>query len=1239
MATKSEWFDPTAVGRGREPARATFFAFESTELALKRAAPSASSRFLDLNGTWKFSWAPKAGEVPPGFEQPSYDDSRWGDIPVPGNWELNGYGFPIYTNVDYIFETDPPNIKYRGDDKEYNPTGVYRRAFEPPLAWFDQGHEVFLHIGSVCCGCKVWLNGVELGYSTDSKLPVEFKLTPHLKRGTNQLAMEVLCWSSQAYLEDQDMFWFAGINRDVYVYSRPPRHIRDIEVRAGADGVLEIDAELTGAVVAGASSGLQLHCELFSLDAAGHASSSVAKFEAPISGRLDGAAGVARGKVAVANVKTWSSETPVLYSLVVKLPKAPGQAEVEEALSVRVGFRTVEIRQGRLLLNGSELTVRGVNRHEHDCRKGHVVDRETMLEDIRLMKTHNFNSVRCSHYPNDPLWYELCDEHGLFVVDEANIESHGVGFVWSKTLGNQKEWGESHMVRVQRMLERDKNHPSIIIWSLGNEAGNGINHHRTYMWLKRRDPTRPVQYENARIEEVWSTEKMETIDTDTDIYCPMYPSQAKLARYGQEFEASTKAHPCIMCEYAHAMGNTLGGFKEYWDVINKYDVLQGGFIWDWVDQGIEKTSDSGLKFWAYGSDYGGPDTPSDWNFCCNGLIQPDRKPSPHLFEAKKCQQPVTFEAEAEEVLPSSLGGTLTVTVRNRFSFLSLEHLELSWSVSADGAVFHQQALPPLAVGPRGAEKLSISLPSKPSSARPGTEYHFVIRAVVRKGSGTLLVPEGHEVAWEQWALQPEASIAPAAPPATPEPAVAREGPKIFVTVGKLIALFDSGTGLLTGLASNGEELLAAPLSLNFWRPPTDNDYGASLQRDLASWREAGAKAKPAGPMSVEPSGPGRVRLAASLVVGSGNILGLTYEVTSKGYVHVGARWQPGSASIVTNGQLVHAKHVSSNKHVDVEGPKVSARWNDMGEWQKLTLKSSSKAPGAPLCHGDVVALEATTGKTAAELLLNSLVPTAASSGGGVKVAASGKLGEEVWRLVRRAGPGEVKLQDELYFEEVGQSLRRLTVASQEVTTANASDADAVFVLEAKSQVAPPRIGLRTRLTEGLEEVEWFGRGPHESYIDRYASARVGLFQGAIRDQTFRYVRPQENGNKLDTRWMTLRRREGASAHCGGLLVVAEGRPVAMQCHQFDLADFDGPEDKKGQAVRHGGELVEKRETTLCVDAAQMGVGGIDSWGSKPLQEHMIDGQRTYEWSFRLQPLSPEEALAGSDVLRTLVRDA
>lgn len=1217
------WFDPGQVGYGREEARASFFAFESKALVESGAGPTSSNRFLDLNGSWKFTWSEHPGNLPSGFEQRTFDDTTWREMPVPGNWELNGAGFPIYTNVKYIFDTNPPLVKYSGRDKNYNPEGAYRCSFEPPAAWVEQNFDVFLHLGAVCCSCRVWLNGKELGFSTDSKLPVEFKLNKHLISGRNVLALQVLCWSAGAYLEDQDMWWFAGIQRDVYAYARPQQHLRDITVRAAADGTLEIDAEVTtGGVL---SVGASLQCTLHFRDTvSGELGDSLCTLSLPLVARSDEVA-VAAGSVRVDNVKPWSAEVPNLYTLVSTLSNK--DAPEVECLQLRVGFRSVQVRQGRFLVNGKEVTLRGVNRHEHDCNDGHVVNRETMLQDIRLMKEFNFNAVRCSHYPNDPLWYDLCDEHGLYVIDEANIESHGVGY-GPATLGNNRAWGAAHMARVTRMCERDKNHPSIVVWSLGNEAGNGINHHQTYMWLKHRDSTRPVQYENARIEEEWQIGTIETIDFNTDIFCPMYPSPSKLQMYATERGASTNTLPLIMCEYAHAMGNSMGGFREYWDQIKRHGVLQGGFIWDWVDQGLLMER-GGRKFWAYGGDYGGVGTPTDWNFCANGLVQPDRAPSPGIHEVKKCQQPVDFEAVD---LEAGL-----IRVRNGYDFLTLEHLDIFWSLSADGCGLHSGMLANVKTLPGTSDVLTVPLPPRPWLSE-ASEFHLLVVARWRESpSRPPLIAVGHDVSWEQWALesgskQPERALARGDATTAPPPQVTYEPNAISVLAGDVAASFNTSTGMLSSLIVGGTEFLAKPLQPNFWRAPTDNDYGALLQKKGACWRAAGSEAKLASEplVSVQEGGAAVVVKVALLVGLAPAELSVVYEVSAQG-VRVGASWDPKDTGtyrgVVPNGGAMFLRAKQGDRHIDVEGTTCRARWKDHGEWQTLTL-SSGKEVNVPLRDGDSVAVTAVTDKNEAEIVMKGLVPE--SSVAGSPVTATGSVHETLWTLKRLSGDGELCAGDEVVF--VTPDGRRLAVPDPEsVVALSGEDDSAVFVVEVGEPCPPPpRVGFVGTLADGFEDVEWFGRGPHESYVDRHASARVGRFHGLIKDQAFRYVRPQETGGKYDTRWMALKRSNNA----GGLVIsAADPSPrLQMSCHRFDPCDLDGPDVKERQRVRHGGELVVRRETTFHVDAAHMGLGGITSWGTTPLPQHMIQKGDTFNWAFWLRPLSRDVVEAGGATL-------
>ncbi|MDH5468126.1 MAG: beta-galactosidase, partial [Candidatus Aminicenantes bacterium] len=556
-----DWENPAVVGREKEPAHCTYIPYADVQTALKNKL-AQSPYYKSLNGLWKFSWVRKPADRPVDFYKDEYDVSQWEEIKVPGNWELQGYGVPIYTDEEYPFPANPPRIPH-----DYNPVGSYRRGFTVPEDW--NSRQVFLHFGGVKSAMYAWINGKEVGYSQGSKTPAEFNITRYLREGQNTLAVEVYRWSDGAYLEGQDYWKISGIEREVFLFSTPNVMVRDFFVLGDLDesyvnGKLMVTVKMRN-YTPEIPKNYSLRMEL--LDA-----NNQPVFEAPLSEEIK-FEGLNEAEIRferiVENPARWSAETPNLYSLVLSLLNDSGQ--VIEVVGCRTGFRKVEIKGGQLLVNGLPIMIKGVNRHEHEPETGRVVSEEYMMKDIRLMKQFNINAVRTSHYPNVPRWYELCDQYGLYVVDEANIESHGMGFHPDRTLANKPEWKKAHMERTIRMVERDKNHPSIIIWSLGNEAGDGVNFESTYAWIKKRDPSRPVQYEPAGLK------------PHTDIVCPMYKQIQHLEEY---LSRGLDDRPLILCEYAHAMGNSVGNLQDYWDYFEKHRELQGGFIWDWVDQGL-----------------------------------------------------------------------------------------------------------------------------------------------------------------------------------------------------------------------------------------------------------------------------------------------------------------------------------------------------------------------------------------------------------------------------------------------------------------------------------------------------------------------------------------------------------------------------------------------------------------------------------------------------------------------------
>ncbi len=859
-----DWENPAVFAINKEPPRASFFAFETRSLALDRD-PARSAHYQLLNGRWKFHWAPKPADRPLDFFMEGFDDSGWAEIPVPGNWELYGFGVPIYLNIQYPFERNPPYIRH--DD---NPVGSYRTRFTIPDDWSTR--RTFLHFGAVRSAMYVWVNGRRVGYSQGSKTPAEFDITDYVRMGSNLLAVEVYRWSDGSYLEDQDFWRLSGIDRDVYLSARPRLHIRDVGVVADldstfTDGRLNVSVEVENRG-AGTSPVHGLRVEL--LDSTGTAVVSMADDGRRV--RVD--LGTRRAfdfQATVARPARWTAETPSLYTALVSLLDASGRTV--EVVPIRVGFRHVDVRDGLLQVNGVPIVIKGVNRHEHDPVTGHYVTEASMRRDIELMKQLNINAVRTSHYPDDPLWYDLADEYGLYLVDEANIESHGMGYRLDQTLGNNPAWEAAHLDRAVRMVERDKNHPSVIIWSMGNEAGNGINFYMNYRWIKARDPTRPVQYERAGLE--WNT----------DIYVPMYPSPERLIEYAEGHHD----RPLIMCEYAHAMGNSVGNFADYWAIIDRYPNLQGGFIWDWVDQGLRTRNAKGQLIWAYGGDFGPPGTPSDGNFNINGIVQPDRIPNPSAYEVKHVYRylraaPVDLAA-----------GVLEVT--NAYDFRRTDDVRVRWTVLADGIpVDSGVAVESLPLDP--GEHMRITVPFRPVTPAPGVEYHLNLS--FQQTRARFLVPAGHEIAFEQFRLPSTQPVSPLDPRALSRVSRERRGDTTVVRGDHFAVRFDGTTGTLTSYRYRGRELIQQGPVPNFWRAPVDNDFGAELQRKLRVWLDPVAHGVLQG---VDVRGPsdGRVTVTIHMLLPTVSARYTTmYTVLGSGDVIVENRFEPLGQNSIPN---------------------------------------------------------------------------------------------------------------------------------------------------------------------------------------------------------------------------------------------------------------------------------------------------------------------------------------------------
>jgi beta-galactosidase len=794
------WENEKVFNINKEEPHATFIPYGDTQTALS-VDYLKSPYYKCLNGNWKYNYVEKPDDRPLDFMKPEFDVSNWKEIKVPYTTERQGYGYPIYTNTSYEFmglmgKMTPPEVPH-----SFNPVSSYRKNFTLPETW--NGRQTNIVFGGVRSNIYVWVNGKFVGYSEDAKLPAEFNITKYLKKGENVLACQVYRWSDGAYLECQDMWRVSGFERDVYLTSAPNIQIRDFWARPELDdnytnATFKLDVELSNQT--GKSGGkYSVSAEL--LDGKTKIAEISKAVEITAAQKIS-----VHLETAVKSPKKWTAETPDLYTMLISLKDAAGK--VIEVTTHKIGFRKVEIKGGQLLVNGRAIYIKGTNRHEHDMVSGHYVPKEVMLQDIRMFKEFNINTVRTSHYPNDPYWYELCDQYGIYVIDEANIESHGMGY-GAESLAKDTAWGPMHLERTIRMVERDKNHASVIIWSLGNEAGDGVNFEKTSEWIHGRDKSRPVHYERAG--EL----------PHTDIICPMYPGIEYLNRWAQ------KQHdrPLIMCEYVHAMGNSVGGVMDYWDVIYSNPQLQGGSVWDWVDQGfLEKDKKTGVDYFTYGGDYGPKNVPSDGSFNCDGLVRPDRMPQPQLWELKKVYQ--YFKVKAVDIKSGK------VEIQNLYDFTNLNAYDVKWALTNGITILGHGILTNLDVAPRSSKNVSFELPS--FQAKAGEEY-FVNFEVTTK-TATALIPKGFEVAWEQLQIPVEAiarkefDLAKTADLKTTE-----TGDLITIANPEFKLAFNKATGLIDSYSFKGKTLIQRGPKSNFFRPPTENDY----RDDLRAWKKVG----------------------------------------------------------------------------------------------------------------------------------------------------------------------------------------------------------------------------------------------------------------------------------------------------------------------------------------------------------------------------------------------------------------
>lgn len=1035
MNERRDWENPRVLSRNRERAHATLIPFADEDSA-RAGEREASPFFRLLNGPWRFFYGAAPWLAPEGFFAENFDDAAWATLTVPGVWQMQGYDQPHYTNRAFPFPKDPPFVP------DENPVGFYRRTFEIPEPWRER--EILLTFEGVASAFYVWVNGVSVGFSKGSHNPAEFNITAAVRPGRNQLTVQVFKWSDASYMEDQDMWRLNGIFRDVHLVAAPAVHLRDARVRTFfeadyLDARLEITAWLRN-YSPGQRAGAWLDCKL--LDPAGKL---VLEKQEQVSSAI-----AAQGEQAVTfteKVKApakWTAETPALYTLVLALLSPDGS--VTEVVALRIGFRQVEIRDQQLLINGVAVKLRGVNRHEFDPDTGYAVSLESMRRDIVLMKQHNINTVRTSHYPDDPRWYDLCDEYGLYLIDEADQESHGFGYDGPDVPSRVPEWQEAFVDRAERLVERDKNHASVIIWSLGNETGYGPAHDAMAAWIRAADPTRPIHYERAGAAPV------------VDIVSVMYPRVAALAAEG----AAADSRPFFVCEYAHAMGNSPGNLKAYWDTIYAHKRLLGACVWEWRDHGIRQRTVDGVSWFAYGGDFG--DEPNDGNYCADGLIAPDSVPHPGLIELKQVYAPVLVQA-----VDLQQG---RVKIVNRHHFSSLNCLQARWQVRQDDRVLQEGILETLEIPPGGTKEVTI--PFRQKASEPGAEYWLNISFSL--AADALWANAGFEIAAQQFQLPLKTPPSPVVKrSAMPALQVEQKRDELLVRAGDCTFVFDRHQGSMQRWTIAGRTLIQSGPRINLWRAPTDNDGG--MVRHVRRY--------------------------------GGEIIcdrGLSYDVV------------------------------------------IASKWREVG-YDRLLARTESLSFDQPAPAVFQV-------KARLVLAAKALAPVFAC--------------EQTWLVF---GSGDLVIRTDL---------RPLQADLPDL----------------------PRFGLQLVLPADFDQMRWYGRGPHENYDDRKESALVGLYGGSVQDQYVPYLRPQENGNKTEVRWVTLTDAKGS-----GLL--ASGMPLLnISAHHYSTEDLTW--------VLHAHELRRRQAIYLNLDYRQGGLGN-NSCGPRTLPEYcLMPGAMSF--TVRLKPI-------------------
>lgn len=859
-AASDPWQDATVTHINRMPMTAHYLPFTSENGALAQLKMDDARRFQlntqnerrrSLDGVWKFKLVKNPSLALTDFFKTSYNVNDWQNINVPGSWELQGFDAPIYTDVTYPFKANPPFVP-----QDYNPIGHYVHEFTVPENW--KGMDVIMDFEGVESAFYLWINGKMVGYSEDSRLPAHFNISKFLKKGKNRLAMKVFRFSDGSYLEDQDYWKYSGIERNVFIQARPKSRMNDYVlgnklINQYKDGNFTLDVNMLNP-----QKGQKVEVKV--LSATGK---SLFKQILSITSPADT---LIHFEKLLKNVQPWSAESPYLYTLVINTTDRNGR--VEESVAQPFGFRTVEMKNGQLLVNGVAITIKGVNRQEHNAVHGRTLSIGEMVKDVKMMKQFNINAVRTSHYPNYSEWYQLCDKYGLYMVGEANIECHGILDTEYKQLADREDWYPAFHDRMYRMIKRDRNHTAIIIWSMGNESGYGKSFEKLYDMSKAMDPTRPVQYEGGGY------------NAKSDIYCPMYARIWSLRRHVNQRDE----RPLILCEYAHAMGNSEGNLKDYWDLIYKYDQLQGGFIWDWVDQTIAKTDDKGHKYWAYGGDMGFVGVVNDSNFCANGLVAADRSLHPHIWEVKKVYQNIAFEPVA------FMQNRIKVT--NRFDYTTLDNYQLVWAVEANGETIRSGKMNFPTLLPHQAKEMEIPMGTLP--AADNKEYFLTLRAFSKQATGA--VPAGHEVAIEQMQLPVRLEKAQEQVNGQIEKTETEDAITIQGKTKDFCISFSKKTGEMTSLKYDGKEMLLAGLQPNFWRGITDNDVANGTQERCATWREAGKKMVLKGIKTQADNQKATVTADFDMPEQESQMQ-ITYQMLANGNVEVNMHFMPGNKAL------------------------------------------------------------------------------------------------------------------------------------------------------------------------------------------------------------------------------------------------------------------------------------------------------------------------------------------------------